>query len=373
MKIAKPAIFLITCFLFSLPWRNLQRIGYSLCEAILINERCNTKLLFEWDVLERNHISGPCTLWWPLQDAEIFHFDLKHEDIELEINIHCSPSNYSYSGVLYAFGSAIEMPEFISTETDWTIAKAYFSPVLIPAKNRLNVSLQVLQKPINSNGKGILVSSFTIQIKLVDWTIYDSISENPNHRDQSPPILTAAQSLMMSRPREDLAYLLNTLNLTGLAAEIGVDQAVFSESFLNRWKGRRYIMIDPWKYFSNTEYLDSTNALQEKCDMKYKESQDRMSRFGDRAIFLRMTSLDAAQLIADGVLDFVYIDARHDYFDLMMDMMAWWPKLKNGGILAGHDFQISQVRYAVLEFSRKMNIIVHRTYDTYPSWYIFKL
>ena len=57
----------------------------------------------------------------------------------------------------------------------------------------------------------------------------------------------------------------------------------------------------------------------------------------------------------------------------MIDMIAWWPKLKKGGILAGHDFQLSNVRYAVIEFGRKMNHEIHLTKDSCcPSWYIFK-
>jgi len=36
--------------------------------------------------------------------------------------------------------------------------------------------------------------------------------------------------------------------------------------------------------------------------------------------------------------DFVYVDARHDYKGVYEDMVAYWPKLKKGGIMAGHDY-----------------------------------
>ena len=42
-------------------------------------------------------------------------------------------------------------------------------------------------------------------------------------------------------------------------------------------------------------------------------------------------------------VDFVYIDARHDYKGAMEDIKAWWPKLKKGGLLSGHDFLGEQV------------------------------
>ena len=43
-------------------------------------------------------------------------------------------------------------------------------------------------------------------------------------------------------------------------------------------------------------------------------------------------------------LDFVYIDARHDYDGCLEDIVAWYPKLKKGGLIAGHDFIPDQIK-----------------------------
>jgi hypothetical protein len=53
---------------------------------------------------------------------------------------------------------------------------------------------------------------------------------------------------------------------------------------------------------------------------------------------VRMKSLDAAPLYEDQSLDFVFIDASHEYEDVVNDINAWYPKVKSGGILAGHDY-----------------------------------
>ena len=53
---------------------------------------------------------------------------------------------------------------------------------------------------------------------------------------------------------------------------------------------------------------------------------------------LRMTSLQAVQQFADESLDFVFIDGSHEYQDIKDDINAWLPKVKRGGILAGHDY-----------------------------------
>jgi hypothetical protein len=53
---------------------------------------------------------------------------------------------------------------------------------------------------------------------------------------------------------------------------------------------------------------------------------------------LKLTSLDAAAKFKDASLDFVFIDAGHEYDSVKADILAWYPKLKLGGILAGHDY-----------------------------------
>lgn len=53
---------------------------------------------------------------------------------------------------------------------------------------------------------------------------------------------------------------------------------------------------------------------------------------------IRMTSLEAATLYKDGSLDFVFIDASHDYENVKADILAWRPKVKPGGFLGGHDY-----------------------------------
>ena len=53
---------------------------------------------------------------------------------------------------------------------------------------------------------------------------------------------------------------------------------------------------------------------------------------------LRMKSMDAMALIPEGTLDLVYIDAVHDYENVHQEILASLPKMKKGGIVAGHDY-----------------------------------
>jgi SAM-dependent methyltransferase len=60
--------------------------------------------------------------------------------------------------------------------------------------------------------------------------------------------------------------------------------------------------------------------------------------FGDAVRLLITDSLAAATMFADGSLDWVHLDARHDYDSVVADIEAWRPKLKPGGWLSGDDY-----------------------------------
>jgi predicted O-methyltransferase YrrM len=53
---------------------------------------------------------------------------------------------------------------------------------------------------------------------------------------------------------------------------------------------------------------------------------------------IRTYSKNAANLFRDKSLDFVFIDASHEYEDVRDDILSWLPKVKEGGVIAGHDY-----------------------------------
>lgn len=53
------------------------------------------------------------------------------------------------------------------------------------------------------------------------------------------------------------------------------------------------------------------------------------------------TSARAARLFNDGTIDFCFIDGDHRYESVTADLRCWWPKIRPGGMLAGHDYRQS--------------------------------
>ena len=58
----------------------------------------------------------------------------------------------------------------------------------------------------------------------------------------------------------------------------------------------------------------------------------------------------------DNELDFIYIDGNHTYHYVIKDLEISWKKIKDDGILCGHDFVIPDVAKAVLEFAERNNL-----------------
>ena len=80
-------------------------------------------------------------------------------------------------------------------------------------------------------------------------------------------------------------------------------------------------------------------------------------------------------------LDFGFIDANHKFEAVTLDMNIWYPKIKMGGILAGHDYLsdgeynhgLFQVQSVVDTFIRSTNEHLHICWEElWPTWYFIK-
>ena len=122
----------------------------------------------------------------------------------------------------------------------------------------------------------------------------------------------------------------------GRGVEVGTFKGEFSKKIMENWDGTLY-MVDVWRPLSNEEYLDSSNHGNHENNI-YAEAMNSIKGFEDRAVMVRASSEIASSIFEDNSLDFVYIDANHAYDYVVQDIELWYPKVKNGGYLCGHDY-----------------------------------
>ena len=153
------------------------------------------------------------------------------------------------------------------------------------------------------------------------------------------------QRIRNAQHRGQLVELCNELGLTGNAAEIGVWHGGFSRRNLQVWNGSRYYMIDAWAFRGNDTAEgvvsnDKNSRSKKEHDEDYRTARSAVQPWVDsgRAVLVRRF-LEAAVLeFPDEFFDFIYIDAGHEYSNVLRDLRLWWPKLAHGGMFAGDDF-----------------------------------
>lgn len=141
------------------------------------------------------------------------------------------------------------------------------------------------------------------------------------------------------KTRDDFPALIDHLGLKR-GVEIGVCQGAYSEFLLSNTKLDILYSIDPW----NPDEEEVKGAFK-RCDIncgkqekRYEETRARLAKFGQRSQIIRKTSHDSHDAFKDGSLDFIYLDGSHRFTGFSLDMMQWYPKLREGGLFAGHDY-----------------------------------
>lgn len=117
-------------------------------------------------------------------------------------------------------------------------------------------------------------------------------------------------------------------------AEIGVLKGEYTQILGQTIPNLKLYAIDPW-----TEYPDyyDVSGGQPYFNEIYEEAKQRTSFFDCQLI--KKFSMEAVKDFEDESLDFVYIDANHEFIHVAEDIHYWSKKVKKGGIISGHDYR----------------------------------
>ena len=143
----------------------------------------------------------------------------------------------------------------------------------------------------------------------------------------------------MSGDKKYILDLVESKKYTGTFVEIGTWTGDFAEALLKSTQCKTLVCVDPYKFFNDFSYRDSMNLkLHADAEKRFVSAKTRLEKVGNRRVqMLRKLSMDAVPDFEDASLDFVYIDGNHEYKYALEDILAWYPKIKPGGILAGDD------------------------------------
>jgi hypothetical protein len=169
-----------------------------------------------------------------------------------------------------------------------------------------------------------------------------------------------------------------------IGANMGDSTRYMARLLRDSEKDIRFYTVDPWTYppmplpqlahiFKRLSELPAALAPY----MLFLENMKKEDLF-KYITPLRMTSALASQLFTEE-LDFVMLDGDHQYPSVKEDILCWRDKLREGGILAGHDYQLEPVEKAVNEMFKKSQFYLYEQYNPTPylchtfSWATQKL
>lgn len=163
-------------------------------------------------------------------------------------------------------------------------------------------------------------------------------------------------------------------------AEIGVCTGRYSRILLDTIPDLQLLGVDPYRPYAG--YTDFRRKGTHDTNLAL--AREATGAFPLYTLVLAFGN-EAAKWVEDGSLDFVFIDGNHQYPDVKQDIEDWFPKVREGGIVSGHDYYNFEsgrggVVQAVDEYAAKHGYEVNSTGwtkgahhdDKQPDWWIQK-
>lgn len=189
-----------------------------------------------------------------------------------------------------------------------------------------------------------------------------------------------AESFLLPSPTPYIYHreegFLENLPKNAIVVELGVQRGCFSEAIIKKTNPSKLYLIDCWENQDPNEYDDIANVSIEDQQKNHLTVMRKFKNYQNVEI-LKSFSIPASFLFDDNSIDWIYIDANHSYEAVKEDIKHWWPKIKKGGFLTGHDYVIWPgfgVVNALNEFLIENNLSLYMltTKDSFNSWAVQK-
>ncbi len=106
-----------------------------------------------------------------------------------------------------------------------------------------------------------------------------------------------------------------------------------------------------------TAYQDWQGFIDQKTQDKVWDAfSENVKVLGSRFKLIKAKSVEGAKQLNDNAYNFIFIDADHSMRAVLQDLDSYWPKLRKGGIMAGHDSNLFGVNFAVTSWAKRKSI-----------------
>lgn len=140
-------------------------------------------------------------------------------------------------------------------------------------------------------------------------------------------------------------------------AEVGVWKGENSVALMEAFKRLKLIGVDIWAPLPPTIRHWKRHNMGDQLEFRsvHEEAATVTEPYRHRCTLIHAPSSLAARLVQPASLDFVFIDACHEFGYVMNDIRNWWPKVRIGGIICGHDYGGAGDRIGLFGVRRAVN------------------
>lgn len=184
-----------------------------------------------------------------------------------------------------------------------------------------------------------------------------------------------------------------------VGAEIGTDKGDFANHLMSKSNLQTIFCVDAWLDNFGSKYQQNNKQLPITYDpdgsVRFQQAYETLQAFSptfaenvtpdyissvienitpnQTAHLIKDYSVPASQKFPSNVLDFVYIDGDHSLDGIYQDLYCWVPKVKLGGIVAGHDYKDGGDSGMPDYFGNQLPYAVKAVVDSFCLKYGFKL
>lgn len=160
----------------------------------------------------------------------------------------------------------------------------------------------------------------------------------------------------------------NVKSIELIGIEIGVCCGVSTE-FLCKNLANLKILFAVDNYPTYIDW-DGTKLTDERQKVIKEHAQQRLAKYSNIKLIYEKSS-KFSETLPNNLVDFIFIDGDHSYNSIINDLNNYWPKVKSGGVFAGHGVNLPSVNCAIYDFFGK-DLVAKIIVTVNNGWYIIK-